>query len=186
MEWNLLPVYCTKTTWTDSICFDVPSTSKWFSDGYWNDEYPGKFDFRWSEQNLKILWNIFKTVDHLKHVDAGSVWLHKPVINFYLFEKWTYQQMLINSKCFFWKLEPLNKSQKCPPPPLDDKLSALPSTPWHWHRCPSLSNGVQGLPWSLTKLAKKALGYSNLREPGLNLNERRVPFDLDVLSFFIC
>lgn len=84
--------------------------------------------------------------------------LCKVVISFYQSEKWTWQQMLV----FLLEIKCLNNSQKCLFSPLDNKLSALPSTLWHWSRCPSLSNGVQALLWPWVKLAKKALGFSSL------------------------
>lgn len=43
---------------------------------------------------------------------------------------------------FLLEIKCLNNSQKCPFSPLDNKVSVLPSTLWHWSRCPSLSKIV--------------------------------------------
>lgn len=102
-------------------------------------------------------------------------------MSFYKFEKWTWQQMLV----FLLQIKCLNNSQKCPFSPLDNKVSALPSTLWHWSRCPSLSNCVRGLPWPLAKLAKRALGFSNLPRGFVTLNKKSLPFNLHVLFIFL-
>lgn len=96
-------------------------------------------------------------------------------MSFYQFEKWTWQQMLV----FLLEIKRLNNSQKCPFSPLDNKVYTSPSTLWHWSRCPSLSNGVRGLPWPLAKLANKALGFSNLPRVLATLNIKSLPFNSD-------
>lgn len=106
--------------------------------------------------------------------------LYQAVISFHQSEKLTSQQMLV----FLLEIKCLNNSQKCPFSPLNNKLPALPSTLWHWSRCPSQSNGVQGLPWPWAKPAKKALGFSNLSRLFGTLN--KIELVLQIESPLFC
>lgn len=108
--------------------------------------------------------------------------LYKVLMSFHQFEKWTWQQMLV----FLREIKCLNNSQECPFSPLDNKVSALPSTLWHWSRCPSLSNVVRGLPWPLVTPAKKTLGFSDLPRVFVTLNIKSLPFRLNVLFSSSC
>lgn len=122
-----------------------------------------------TETNLG--WNLKTLTEHLCLPWALTVLAsYKVLISSYQFEKWTWQQMLVflrENKC-------MNNSQKCPFSPLDNKVSALPSTLWLWSRCPSLSNGVQGALWPLLKPAKKALGFTNPTQVFVALNKEEL------------
>lgn len=152
-----------KIMWNNSISYP-PSTSK-------------SVFSRFCLINIKVIINI--TEKNLgrnlgraslhPHGASTAPALYKVLIgrsSFYRCEKWARQQMLV----FLREMKCLNNSQKCPFSPLDSKESVLPITLWHWSRCPSLSNGVRGLPRPLAKLAKKALGFSNLPWVFVTLN----------------
>lgn len=169
--------------WSNSISYPRSTSKSDLSLSFW---FAIDVIINITETNLGRNLKAWQNIPALHpHGAPTALALYKVLISFYHFEKWTWQQMLV----FLLEIKCLNNSQKCPFSPLDNKVSALPSTLWHWSRCPSLSNGVQGLPWPVAELAKKALGFSNLPRLFVTLNlkkkkKKSSSFYLDVLFLF--